>query len=88
MTVITRNQNKNLRSYSLQDVKPKKFNTNLNIIIPENNSRCRSHRNIESVNYTGMDSIEPIDEFDTNTDIWADITIEDDPSSVDLNLNI
>lgn len=39
----------------------------------------RPQRNIKRVNYTGMDSIEPESEFDGITDIWADITIEEDP---------
>jgi hypothetical protein len=37
-----------------------------------------SLRNIPRVNYTGMDTIEPVDEFDGITDIWFDTTIEED----------
>ena len=37
-------------------------------------------RNINRVNYTGMDSIEPENEFDGITDIWADLTINEDPN--------
>jgi hypothetical protein len=36
-------------------------------------------RNIMSVDYTGMDTIEPESEFDVITDIWADLTLEEDP---------
>ena len=38
----------------------------------------RPRRNIPRVNYTGMDTIEPEDEFDEITDIWFDTTIEED----------
>ena len=41
------------------------------------NSRPR--RNINRVNYTGMDIIEPESEYDGNTDIWSDKTIKNDP---------
>ena len=36
-------------------------------------------RNIMPVDYTGMDTIEPESEFDTITDIWADLTLVEDP---------
>lgn len=36
-------------------------------------------RNIPRVNYTGMDTIEPMDEYDSITNIWADETIYYDP---------
>lgn len=36
-------------------------------------------RNIYRVDYTGMDSIEPEDEYDGITNIWADLTLEEDP---------
>lgn len=40
--------------------------------------KLRPRRNIPDVNYTGMDTIEPEDEFDGITDIWFDATIEED----------
>lgn len=42
----------------------------------------RPRRNIPRVDYTGMDSIEPENEFDGITNIWADETIEEDPDYV------
>jgi len=39
----------------------------------------RPRRNIPRVNYTGMDVIEPKSEFDEITDIWADLSIKEDP---------
>ena len=42
----------------------------------------RSRRNIPRVNYAGMDTIEPESEFDGITNIWADLTIYEDPDYV------
>lgn len=42
----------------------------------------RPRRNIRRVNYAGMDSIEPECEFDGITDIWADLTLEEDPDYI------
>ena len=42
-------------------------------------SKIRPRRNIKRVNYTGMDMIEPENEFDGITNIWADLTIQGDP---------
>jgi len=39
----------------------------------------RPRRNIPRVNYTGMDTIEPKSEFDKTTNIWADLSIKEDP---------
>ena len=39
----------------------------------------RPRRNIQRVDYTGMDSIEPENEFDGITNIWEDLTIKEDP---------
>ena len=39
----------------------------------------RPKRNIPRVDYTGMDTIEPCDEYDGITDIWEDISIHYDP---------
>jgi hypothetical protein len=36
-------------------------------------------RNIKNVDYTGMDTIEPESEFDVITNIWEDLTLEEDP---------
>ena len=47
----------------------------------------RSPRNIRRVNYTGMDTIEPWDEFDGITNIWADETIYYDPDYVPSHRN-
>ena len=42
----------------------------------------RPRRNIPIVDYTGMDSVEPEDEFDGITDIWFDHSIDYDPDYV------
>ena len=39
----------------------------------------RPRRNIKQVDYTGMDTIEPENEFDGITNIWYDTTIREDP---------
>ena len=39
----------------------------------------RTPRNYTEIDYTGMDTIEPLDEYDYITDIWADQTIYEDP---------
>lgn len=39
----------------------------------------RPRRNIKRVDYTGMDTIEPESEYDGITDIWADLTLSEDP---------
>jgi hypothetical protein len=39
----------------------------------------RPQRNIPRVDYTGMDMIEPLDEFADITDIWDDLTLHKDP---------
>jgi hypothetical protein len=39
----------------------------------------RPRRNLKTIDYTGMDTIEPRDEFDIITNIWADLTIYKDP---------
>lgn len=41
--------------------------------------RRNPRRNIKQVDYTGMDTIEPYDEFDGITDIWYDESISYDP---------
>lgn len=46
-------------------------------IVPTTNVRPR--RNIPRVDYTGMDTIEPEDEYDGITDIWYDDSISYDP---------
>jgi hypothetical protein len=60
-----------------------------NIIKNFNKSKCefeekpklnRPQRNITRVDYTGMDMIEPLDEFDDITDIWDDLTVDKDPN--------
>ena len=70
MPAITRNQRKNLNKVVKQQA------------IISNNNLIESHRphrkNIKRVDYTGMDSIEPVDEFDTITNIWADVTTNKD----------
>lgn len=38
--------------------------------------------NLPPVDYTGMDTIEPQNEYDGITDIWADQTIYEDPDYV------
>jgi len=40
----------------------------------------RPKRNITRVDYTGMDIIEPLDEFDDITNIWDDLTVHEDPN--------
>lgn len=42
----------------------------------------RPRRNIPRIDYTGMDSIEPGSKFDGITNIWADLTIHEDPDYV------
>lgn len=42
----------------------------------------RPRRNIPRVDYTGMDSIEPLSEYDAITDIWYDSSIHFDPDYV------
>jgi len=66
MPVITRNQRKNIVPFVNQMAN-----------IPK-----RSLRNIPRVNYAGMDTIEPESEFDGITNIWADLTIYEDPDYV------
>jgi hypothetical protein len=39
----------------------------------------KEKRNKKVVDYTGMDTIEPLDEYDAITNIWADETIDEDP---------
>ena len=39
----------------------------------------KEKRNKKVVDYTGMDTIEPLDEYDQVTNIWADETIDEDP---------
>jgi hypothetical protein len=47
--------------------------------VDEQRETSRPRRNIARVDYTGMDTIEPECEFDEITDIWADLTIQEDP---------
>jgi hypothetical protein len=42
----------------------------------------RSRRNVPRVDYTGMDTIEPESEYDGITDIWYDLTLQEDPDYV------
>jgi hypothetical protein len=42
----------------------------------------RSRRKVQRVDYTGMDTIEPESEFDGITDIWYDLTLQEDPDYV------
>ena len=64
-----------IRNYNGSDIK-------YNIIkaknLVERLDKMRPRRNIPRVDYTGMDSIEPESEFDGITDIWADLTIQED----------
>ena len=57
-------------------------NTNPHFIEAKNEimrlEQRKNLRNIPRVDYTGMDTIEPEDEFDGITDIWADLTIYED----------
>ena len=39
----------------------------------------KEKRNKKVVNYTGMDTIELINEYDAITNIWADKTVDEDP---------
>jgi hypothetical protein len=42
----------------------------------------RPRRSVSRVDYTGMDTIEPESEFDGITDIWYDLTVDEDPDYV------
>lgn len=42
----------------------------------------RTPRNYTEIDYTGMDTIEPFDEYDYITNIWADQTIYEDPDYI------
>jgi hypothetical protein len=45
----------------------------------EKEMTMRPRRNVPRVNYTGMDIVEPESEFDGITDIWADLSVYEDP---------
>ena len=45
-------------------------------------TKVRPTRNVPHIDYTGMDTIEPECDFDGITDIWADLTIYEDPDYV------
>ena len=57
--------------YTLQDCEK--------MVIPFISSDFKMKRRRNNVDYTGMDTIEPEDEFDGITNIWADKTLEEDP---------
>lgn len=43
---------------------------------------ARPRRNIQRVDYTGMDSIEPVCKYDGITNIWAVLSVEEDPDYI------
>lgn len=58
------------------------FNSATKNLAPYFANTSRPRRNIPLVNYTGMDTIEPESEYDGITDIWADLTIYEDPDYI------
>jgi hypothetical protein len=55
----------------------KKYVTEPYVTEPE--VKGRPKRNCAQIDYTGMDTIEPLSEYDGITNIWADTTIYEDP---------
>jgi len=55
----------------------KKYVTEPYVTEPE--VKGRPKRNCAQIDYTGMDTVEPFNEYDGITNIWADQTVDEDP---------
>jgi len=51
--------------------------------VTEPEVKGRPKRNCAQIDYTGMDTVEPLNEYDGITNIWADTTIYEDPDYVE-----